>query len=160
MKKILVLACIVLLPIGLIAQQGNGKREGYAKRMEQIKAEQVAFLTQEMDLTEKEAQGFWPAFNDFNKKKDTLIEARRSAFGKMKNCTELSEKELTNLANLHMELKMKEVLLEKEYHAKFMKVLPAGKVLKLYKAEHKFRSHLIKKYRNGHGNGQGNGNRN
>ena len=62
MKKIIsVLCALVVLSMGAFAQGPQGPRRGGDNGWrERVRAEKVAFLTEEIDLTESEAQVFWP----------------------------------------------------------------------------------------------------
>ncbi len=39
---------------------------------EKIKSLKVAFITEKLSLTSKEAQSFWPVYNEFEEKRDAL----------------------------------------------------------------------------------------
>ncbi|HAN78211.1 MAG TPA: hypothetical protein DCQ31_10790 [Bacteroidales bacterium] len=137
----LLIICFISLPLA-------AQHQDYAKTMEQIKAEQVAFITSELNLTVDEAQRFWPVYNEYQQKRTDLIDKRRQAMRETsKKMASLSEKEKIDLANSHVDIMMEEAKLMKLYHDKFMKVLPAEKVLLYYQAEHRFKNYLFKRYR-------------
>jgi Skp family chaperone for outer membrane proteins len=58
MKKTILIA-LLFLSINVIAQHKN---------WDHIKALKVSFITEELELSEKEAQKFWPLYNDYEKK--------------------------------------------------------------------------------------------
>ena len=65
MKKVIsVLCALMVLSISAFAQGPQGpqgpRRGGDNGWRERVRAEKVAFLTEEIDLTESEAQVFWP----------------------------------------------------------------------------------------------------
>ena len=60
MNKAFIMAVMALmLTTGLIAQE-RGK--------DRIKAYRTAYITQELDLSSKEAEIFWPVYNEYDKK--------------------------------------------------------------------------------------------
>src|SRR5690606_25598231 len=59
----------------LFAQDSRG-------RSEQIEAIKVAFITNKLDLTSKEAQRFWPIYNSYQKEWMELMKERRAARSK------------------------------------------------------------------------------
>lgn len=63
MKKLLCI-CLLLVSINAWAQK-EGKRE-------RIKAIKVAFITEQLNLSEKESQEFWPVYNTFEEKTNTI----------------------------------------------------------------------------------------
>lgn len=118
----------------------------YKENREKIEAEKVAFITDKLDLTVKEAQHFWPVYNEFQKKReDAFIEKRKLHKNITKNAETLSDKEIIEALNNINKLKLKEVQLEKEYTDKYLKVLPAKKVIMLRKTEMEFKRTLLHK---------------
>ncbi len=51
------------------------------------------------------------------------------------------------MADKYVELTIKEAQLMKDYHTKFLQILPVKKVAKLYIAEDQFKTFLLKKLR-------------
>jgi len=122
----------------------------YKENREKIEAEKVAFITDKLDLTVKEAQDFWPIYNEYQKKREEVfIEKRKLHKNLTKNLETLSDKEIIEALNKINELKLKEVNLEKEYIDKYLKVLPPKKVITLHKAEMEFKRTLLHKLKEG-----------
>ena len=71
MKRYLLIILFLLPANILLAQEKNEDREAQHKR---IKALKVAFITQELELTDKLAQEFWPIYNEYERKKRKLHE--------------------------------------------------------------------------------------
>jgi len=118
----------------------------YKKNREKIEAEKVAFLTSKLDLSVKEAQSFWPAYNEFQEKKDAIfIERRKLSRQINKNLETMSDAKIITDLNKINELKMAEVKLEKEYNDKYLITLSAKKVVLLHQSEREFKRTLLKK---------------
>ena len=118
----------------------------YKENREKIESEKVSFITEKLDLTVKEAQKFWPIYNEFQKKRDAIFIEKRTLHKKLtKNTETLSDKEIIEGLNKVNALKLKEVQLEKEYTDKYLKVLPAKKVIMLHKTEMEFKRTLLHK---------------
>lgn len=49
-------------------------------RLERIKAFKVAFITEKLDLTPKEAQGFWPIYNKYSDDSDKIRRGQREEY--------------------------------------------------------------------------------
>jgi hypothetical protein len=146
---LLIIACLAAVTSLLAQDKPVGKN-----MKEQILAQQSAFITKELDLTQQEAQIFWPVFNEYHKKRDALRKDYMEKYGKMKkNPDSLSQNELKELTDSQIIQEQKMLDLKKEYHAKYKAVLPMAKVYKLYQAEREFRQMLFKRLRE-HGKGE------
>ena len=115
------------------------------KKKEQIEALRMAFITNKLELTGKEAQQFWPVYNEYQDKLEALRKTRkmeiRQESGKLETIT---DQEAEQIIEAELGLRAKEVELNKTYFAKFKQVLSAKKVLKLMRAEEEFKKELIK----------------
>jgi hypothetical protein len=132
---------------------GNQSKEdkfGYEK----FKAEKIAFFTDALDLTPDEAAVFWPVYNEYEKEKWELSKERRQFERDLddNNLDKLSEKECSELTRKFSSFTQEDADLNKKYNEKFLNVLPAKKVVKLYITEMDFRHHMLRKYRDKGGN--------
>ncbi len=135
-KRILVLFLISTSTFVFAQPGGNkphaDKKEKQAEKRENIEAQRVAFITQELNLTPEEAQKFWPVYNQYTEKLQESRKKRRQEMKESKeNIDELSDKEVEKLVDEEISERQKELDLQKEYHAKFKAVLPIKKVAKL-----------------------------
>lgn len=134
-----ILLVIVLTTTFLSFAQNKGTSD-------KIEAMKIAFLTNKMELTSKEAQLFWPLYNEYNDKAEKLRKVKRSDFSELKNKMDnLTDAQIRQYMNEVLDTKQKELTLEKEYFEKYIKVLPAKKLAKLYQAENLFKKELIRK---------------
>ena len=153
MKKVIsVLCALVVLSLGAFAQGPQGPRRGGDNGWrERVRAEKVAFLTEEIDLTESEAQVFWPIYNEIQKSQRDGFEAVKNAYDAMAKGVEekKSGKEMEKLVKAYIDAKEKNEGIETKYLNKLLKVLPAEKVARYYVAEEKFRHQQIGRLGNG-----------
>ena len=147
MKKVIsVLCALVVLSLGAFAQGPQAPRRGGDNGWrERVRAEKVAFLTEEIDLTESEAQVFWPIYNEIQKSQRDGFEAVKNAYDAMAKGVEekKSSKEMEKLVKAYIDAKEKNEGIETKYLNKLLKVLPAEKVARYYVAEEKFRHQQI-----------------
>ena len=152
MKKFIsVLCALTVLAAGAFAQ-GPGPRRGNDEGWrERVRSEKVAFLTEEIDLSESEAQVFWPIYNQLQKEQRDSFEAVQKAYAAMaKGVTDgKTGKEMEKLVNAYIDAKSKNEGIETRYFNKLMKALPAEKVARYYVAEEKFRHQQIGRLGNG-----------
>ena len=153
MKKVIsVLCALVVLSMGAFAQGPQGPRRGGDNGWrERVRAEKVAFLTEEIDLTESEAQVFWPIYNEIQKAQRDGFEAVKNAYDAMAKGVEEKKgsKEMEKLVKAYIDAKEKNEGIETKYLNKLLKVLPAEKVARYYVAEEKFRHQQIGRLGNG-----------
>ncbi len=141
-KRFILISLLVFSVIPLALSQGRGHRD-------RIEAQRIAFFTEKINLTPGEAENFWPVYNDFNSKKETLNrEQRFLTINLSKNIDSMSEEEVKSSMEAFVEFKEKEHNLFAEYHEKFLKVLPPAKVMKVYIAELQFKQYLLKQIQN------------
>ncbi|MBQ3766014.1 MAG: hypothetical protein II874_04685 [Bacteroidales bacterium] len=149
MKKVISILCaLTVLAAGAWAQdqqqhhRRNGNGNGWRER---VRAEKVAFLTQEIDLTESEAQVFWPIYNQIQKEQRESFEAIRQAYEAMEKGLKegKSGKEMEKLVKAYIDAKDKNAGIETKSFNKLMKALPAEKVARYFVAEEKFRHQQI-----------------
>ena len=153
MKKVIsVLCALVVLSMVAFAQGPQGPRRGGDNGWrERVRAEKVAFLTEEIDLTESEAQVFWPIYNEIQKAQRDGFDAVQKAYAAMAKGVQekKSGKEMEKLVKAYIDAKEQNEGIETKYLNKLLKVLPAEKVARYYVAEEKFRHQQIGRLGNG-----------
>jgi hypothetical protein len=98
-----------------------------AKGEQKIKALYVAYVTKELNLTESEAQKFWPVHAEFEAEMKTIND----------------KPELPELEREQAALNIK-----KKYQERFSKILGASRTNDFYKTNDGFRKKLIERLRN------------
>lgn len=125
-----------------ISQESNNIKR------ERIESQKVAFITDKLDLSPREAQDFWPLYNEYQDKKRELSgKTRETLKNAMLNIDKLSEDEMESLLNDYVTLQKKEASLNEEYMNRLKKVISPRKVMKLYITEIQFKNYLLKQIR-------------
>lgn len=151
-NQLLAVAALLLL----VAGSGPLKAQS-EEQIEKFKKERQIYFTEKLELTDAEAKAFWPLYEDFSNRKMKLVEDERNTYDyAQKNAENLSDSEILDILVKVNKLKEEQLKLEAEYYQdKFLKALPAQKVLKLGKVEWDFRRHLMRELRSqGHGQGK------
>ncbi len=144
MKNIYSLTVLLMISVTVLSQN-----DAFQNRLNNLRSQKIAFITQRLNLTTEEAQLFWPVYNELAQKKDKLNKRRKEiSFELRNNWNGISEQDKESLSDEFVSLKLKEAKLEVEYHEKFKKVLDVDKVLKLYQSEMAFKNYLINKIKN------------
>ena len=139
-RKILI-ACMVAFVSTLSFAQEHSKKD-------KINALKVAFLTEKLNLSTKEAQEFWPLYNQYESNKESLRHVQwREVRSKIKDASDISEKEAQALVEKYLDYEQEEEKIEKDYLEAVSKAISAKKTLLLLRSEEEFKKQLIKQYR-------------
>jgi hypothetical protein len=125
---------VFLLPsLGLL-----GQNEDRADRMkEKMKAQRVAFITSELELTEAESQKFWPIFNSYRSEIDELKAQN------VKPSKNMTDKEAEDMMYSLLENRSKEIEIQKKYIQKLKAAIPPRKIAILFRIEKEFKEKII-----------------
>jgi Spy/CpxP family protein refolding chaperone len=124
--------------------------EKMKEKKEQINALKIAFLTTKLNLTNSEAEKFWPIYNAFNNKQFELRHQKMKV--NLHRCSNtaldtMSEKEASALLT-QMETADEEIFyLRKKLLKSLKEALPPVKIVKLRKSEDDFNRKLLHQYR-------------
>ena len=138
MKKLISMVCLALL----VALTASAQKKG-ENWQEKVRAERVAFLTTELDLSEAEAQVFWPVYNAVQQERRDAFKAVHSAAKALSNALKKGEGDTAALLEAYLKAHEQTTALERSSVERFKKVLPIEKVAKLTLAEEKFRHRQI-----------------
>lgn len=124
--------------IGMTSTPGYAQQGSDAELRDRIRAAQVAYLSQKLDLTPDEAQKFWPLYNQYTKEVELLIAERHN--------TTTSAKAADHPTNDNNELGYEQRMLDikNRYNKEFQKVLPSTKAGNVFRTEREFRNVLVR----------------
>ncbi len=115
---------------------------------EKIKALKVAFITERLDLSSKEAQLFWPIYNEHESNMEDLrVKEWSQVRYKIKKANTLSEQEADDLLGLYTALEKEKQDSYKRLFSKLKNVLSSKKTLLLIQSEDDFKRKLMQMYR-------------
>lgn len=119
-------------------------------RQDKVKALKVAFITEKLDLTPKQAQQFWPIYNVYESKMSEIHNTERALLRSLRtDWASLSESDAQSaLASIrkaeHQKLDAKESLVDQ-----LRTTLSYKKTLILLRAEEEFKRKLLNRLRDG-----------
>ena len=151
MKKLSsVLCALFLLGIAASAQNTDKKSEKRGNDWrEKVRSEQVACITTELNLTEAEAQAFWPVYNDVQARRRDAFKTLGDATKALQDAAEGAD--YNALLNNYIAAKKQADALEIEALNRYKAVLSIDKVAKLVVAEERFRQQQISRLGQGGG---------
>jgi len=146
MKQIvrqMAMAVAVLLTMAAVAVAqpwgGNGNWQ------EKMRSERIAFLTAETGITPAEAEIFWPVYNEAEKARMDAFGKNMEAYAALEKAVDESKpaKEIERLLTAYLNASKAAQEIDSKYATRYLKILPAEKVAKLFVAEEKFRRNQI-----------------
>lgn len=139
-KRILVLGFILICSLQVSAQNSDDHRE-------KIKTLKTAHITEGLNLSPKDAEKFWPIYNDFETKRRALYRKERADIEDLE-C--ISEEKASAMLSEYVDLEREDYLLKKKFFADLRNIFTAKQIIKLKKVEDEFNRQLIKEYRERH----------
>ncbi|WP_274475718.1 Spy/CpxP family protein refolding chaperone [Mangrovimonas aestuarii] len=136
LKKLSLLVITLLITATSFAQS----------KKDRINSLKVAFITERLDLSEKEAQQFWPIYNAFKEQNNQLREQMHEK-RKTVDVDALTEAEAEALLSEMEAMENKKRTLHSNLVKDLKKVLPSKKIVLLFKAEDEFKRKMFEEYK-------------
>ena len=140
MKRTILYIVIFLISVSSFAQPNQGK----------IRVLKIAFITEKLNLTETEAEKFWPIYNSYDKntskiKHEEINKIRQEI---RQNMGVLSDDKANELLDRFIEAE-KNLYNEKiQLATKLRKVISAQKIILLKVAEEEFNKRMLERMKN------------
>lgn len=112
--------------------------------MKKIESARIALITERLGLSPNQAEKFWPVYREYNlQRRELRKEFRETRQGvDMKTLTEEQSKQLIQTA---LDIKQKELNLEKDYSHRMTEVITTQQLFKLKNAEKDFQQMILKR---------------
>lgn len=138
MKNILLIS-LLLLSVTVTAQKD---------RWEKIKALKVAFITEELNLSEKESQAFWPVYNEFEENTNAIRHNEMRSIRReiRNNAANLTNEKALLLIEKFENAEERMYKLRTQFSKKLQNILPAKKIVKLKLVEEDFKRKMLKEF--------------
>lgn len=109
------------------------------ERLKEIETVKIAYITKEVNLTPKQAEKFWPVYNEYSAKRKEVRQQLRKLKRKRKEGMETAtDDELKRDLDKFFDLKKQELQLDITYRDKMQTILNVRQLMKLYQAEKEF----------------------
>lgn len=143
-KLILLLLCLTML---------SGFSQNQDRR-DRIKTLKIAFITERLNLTQTEAEKFWPIYNAFEDANHQLRHETRMERADF-DIENLTDAEANNILDAMLKSESEKLELRKKFLQDLKSVLPAKKIILLKASEDQFNRRMLeemRKRREGYGN--------
>jgi hypothetical protein len=143
MKPIITLF-VVLLSFSALAQAPDRMRN-----QKRIKALKIAFITDRLDLSEKEAEKFWPIYNKFNEAESKLkfIDLRQLKSKARNSFDSLTDAEASKMLEEIMAIEDELHKMRIQYMSELKTILPAKKIMLLKAVEDEFNRKMFEEFK-------------
>ncbi|MDD2529699.1 MAG: hypothetical protein PHN41_00530 [Bacteroidales bacterium] len=127
------------------ACQYHGARNLHNK----LKPKKIGYITRELQLTEQEAQKFWPIYDRYEEELMSIREKRRpkdttdEGFPKRPDFLKMTNSQAEEMLENHFKAQKEIMALEEKYSIEMKKAIPAQKVIMLFHAEKRFLRDVI-----------------
>jgi len=131
----------IILALFLISFWANAQNR---EAMKKIESARIALITERLGLSPNQAEKFWPVYREYNlQRRELRKEFRETRQGvDMKTLTEEQSKQLIQTA---LDIKQKELNLEKDYSHRMTEVITTQQLFKLKNAEKDFQQMILKR---------------
>ena len=138
--KTFILIALACLTFTISSAQDVANPEARKK----IQAARIALITERLGLTPEQAEKFWPVYKEFSEKRREarreFVRARRSHDPRT-----ASEEENQRLVQMGLEVKQRELNLEREYSERLLRVIDTRQLVSLKQAEDDFRQMILRR---------------
>ena len=138
---------VFLAALPVLGQQSSAAMEKPAENSDillaKIQADKKLLVSENMKLTESEAKGFWPVYDDYQKDLGAInkrLEETLKNFGNALNTGAVSDDAARKLMDQYLAIEQDEVNIKKTYMKKLSGVIPPAKIARYLQIETKIRS--------------------
>lgn len=139
MKK-LFLGIIAVL---ILVSNAVGQRKMRVETMEKVQAYRVEYFTKNLELSPKESEAFWPIFDAYQIKKETI----KKSGDRQRKVELMSDEEVETYLEGHLSEEQRMLDLKKDFFRQVKAVLPIRKVALIPQTEKNFRKEILSEMR-------------
>ena len=130
---------VIIIFATLLCATGMTAQKQHHFNPAQFQADLEQFITSEAGLTPKESAAFFPVYREMREKQLAFFGQDR----RLRHVDANDDKACAEAIALRDDNDIKMKQLQKIYHQRFMKILPASKVFRIIRAEDKFHRQLF-----------------
>ncbi|HUX84341.1 MAG TPA: hypothetical protein VMV20_03855 [Chitinophagaceae bacterium] len=108
--------------------------------LDKVRAAEVTYLSEKMNLTPAEAEKFWPVYNQYTTEMQQLINERKLALRAQGTATDA---QADQALKDEFTFRQKALNIQEKYKSQFLHVLPPRKVAMFYKSREEFRAKVV-----------------
>ena len=141
----------IFVLIGIFFISGLSYAQGGKNPGEKVRSLKIAYITQELELTAKEAEKFWPVYNEYDRKIRGLERNERNKvrtiIKESNGYKNLTDDQAADILNRIYKIERQILDTKKEMDQKLSKIISKKKILRLKHIEREFVRNLMNKLR-------------
>lgn len=113
--------------------------------MDRVRAQRVAFITEKIDMTSKEAEKFWPLFNEYEQEERQIRQTYRKS---QKRVIDMSDEEARQYLLSRFDMEQDLLDLKRNYFLQLANIISPRKLAGFNRADLEFKKLLLDRIRN------------
>lgn len=144
MKRAYLMLNLCFLALAAGAQDfGNGD-EISTTALDRVQAQRVAFITQKIDMTSKEAEKFWPLFNEYEREERKI---RKQYQRDTRRIIDMSDGEARKFLESRFDMEQELLDLKRQYFLRLADIISPRKLAGFNRADREFKKLLLNRIR-------------
>lgn len=139
LKHILILSILCLVALPAWGQLSDEELLETAT-LDRVRAQRVAFITERINLTPREAETFWPLYNEYERKERQI----RQRYRPMQRLEYLSDQEARELMVGRLDMEQELLDLKRSYYLRLADIISPRKLAGFARADREFKRMLLK----------------
>lgn len=111
--------------------------------LDKVRAQRVAFITERIGLTPREAEKFWPLYNEYEDKERRI----RQRYRPVRRLEYLSDQEARELLISRLDMEQELLDLKRNYFLRLSEIVTPRKLAGLQRADREFKRMLLNRLR-------------
>ena len=139
----ILMACVLALATTPLFAQGKSAMDSMQILQEKLKGDKKLMVAANMSLTDAEAKGFWPVYEDYQKELKKINDRTAALiidYAKEFNANTLTDEKAKKMIHEQLAIEESEVKLKSAFVPRLAKVLPGKKVARYLQIESKVRA--------------------
>jgi hypothetical protein len=112
--------------------------------LDRVQAQRVAFITEKIDMTSKEAEKFWPVFNEYESEERKI---RKRYQRNTRRIIDLSDEEAREFLVSRFDMEQELLDLKREYFLRLSTIISPRKLAGFNRADREFKKLLLNRIR-------------
>ena len=144
MKRAYLMLSLCCLAYAAGAQDFSDGDEISSAALDRVKAQRVAFITERINMNSKEAEKFWPIFNEYEQE-ERKIRRRYQPFAR--RIADMNDAEAREFLKTRFDMEQELLDLKKQYYLRLAEVISPRKLAGFNRADREFKKLLLNRIR-------------